>query len=167
MGVADRIRLAVADKTALGGEAAAALTVIGHTAGLSVDRLGKILRLSHPGTVRVVDRLVAAGLAERRTAAVDRRALALHLTPAGEAERAAMLGSRQAALAAILGELAPEDLPVLERFVEKMLVSLPCDANSAMTVCRFCDHGQCSRCPMDQFEAGGATMIPLKPLPAA
>lgn len=153
MGIADRIREAIADHTALGGEAAAALTVLGHSPGLSVDRLGKILRLSHPGTVRVVDRLVAAGLAERRTAALDRRALALHLTAAGETERSAMLGSRHLALDTILNRLAPEERPVLEGMLEKMLITLPSDANSAMTVCRFCDQQRCGQCPMDRFDA--------------
>jgi DNA-binding MarR family transcriptional regulator len=142
------------------------MIVIGHAAGLSVDRLGKVLRLSHPGTVRVVDRLVAAGFAERKTAAADRRALALHLTPAGETERAAMLDSRRGVINPILGHLTPEELPILERLLEKMLVTLPCDATTAMTVCRFCDHSQCRNCPMDQFDAAGdagcATATPLK-----
>src|SRR5690606_1644267 len=39
--------------------ACAALIVIGQESGLSVDRLSKILGLSQPGTVRLVDRLAA------------------------------------------------------------------------------------------------------------
>lgn len=151
-GISDRIRLAAAEQTSLGGEAAAALIVIGHMAGPSIDQLGRVLKLSHPGTVRVVDRLVAAGLAERKSALSDRRALALHLTPAGETERAAVLEGRRAAICAVLDHVAPEDYPVLEQLVEKMLVSLPCDATSAMSVCRFCDQHACSSCPMDQFD---------------
>lgn len=154
-GISDRIRQAVAERTPLGGEAAAALIVIGHTAGLSIDQLGRILKLSHPGTVRVVDRLVAAGLAERKPALNDRRALALHLTALGETERAAVLDGRRVAIAAVLGHVAPEDYAVLERLVESMLASLPCDATSAMTVCRFCDQHSCPDCPMDQFDARG------------
>lgn len=151
IGVSDRIRLAVAENTSLGGEAAAALIVIGHAPGLSIDQLGKVLKLSHPGTVRVVDRLVAAGLAERKPAASDRRALALQLTPAGEAARTGVLEGRRAAIAAVLGHVSPEDYPALEQLVEKMLVSLPCDATSAMNVCRFCNQHACPNCPMDQF----------------
>lgn len=152
-GISDRMRQAAAEQTALGGEAAAALIVLGHIEGLSVDQLGRVLKLSHPGTVRVVDRLVAAGLAERKSALSDRRALALHLTPAGEAERSAVLAGRRAVISAVLGQLAPTDYPVLERLVEKMLVSLPHDAMSAMSVCRFCDQHACAACPMDQFGA--------------
>lgn len=154
-GISDRIRLAVAEQTSLGGEAAAALIVIGHAAGLSIDQLGRVLKLSHPGTVRVVDRLVAAGLAERKPALSDRRALALQLTPAGETERSAVLEGRRAAIAAVLGHVAPKAYPVLEELVENMLASLPCDATSAMSVCRFCNQHACPNCPMEQFDARG------------
>lgn len=151
IGISDRIRLAVAEQTSLGGEAAAALIVIGHMTGPSIDQLGRVLKLSHPGTVRVVDRLVAAGLAERRSGTSDRRALALHLTPSGETERSAVLAGRRAAICAVLDHVAPADYSVLEQLVEKMLVGLPCDATSAMSVCRFCDQHACSACPMDKF----------------
>lgn len=152
-GISDRLRLAAAEKTFMGGEAAAALIVIGHKAGLSIDRLGRVLRLSHPGTVRVVDRLVAAGLAERKASVSDRRALALHLTPGGETERSAVLGGRSAALYAVLDHIAPADYPVLERLVETMLANLPTDATSAMTICRFCDQRACAACPMARFDS--------------
>lgn len=152
-GISDRIRLAVAEQTSLGGEAAAALIVIGHAPGLSIDQLGRVLRLSHPGTVRVVDRLVTAGLAERKPAASDRRALALQLTQAGEAERTAVLVGRRAAISAVLSHVPPEDYPALERLAERMLTSLPSDATSAMSVCRFCNQNECPDCPMDQFDA--------------
>src|SRR5262245_62156240 len=132
--ISDRVRLAVSERTNLGGEAAAALIVLGHESGLSIDQLGKILRLSHPGTVRVVDRLVAAGLAERKQSNVDKRVLSLQLTEAGERERESVLAGRREVLAPLLDVVAAEDLPVLERIVEKMLVSLPSDAMSAMSV---------------------------------
>lgn len=151
IGIADRIKTAVADTTALGGEAAAALIVLGHTPGLSIDQLGKVLKLSHPGTVRVVDRLAAAGLAERKQTAVDRRTVALHLTVAGEAERAAVLAARRKVIAPVLAACSAEECRLLERLVEKMLVSLPSDATSAMSVCRYCEQGACPDCPMDQF----------------
>ena len=155
VGISDRIRLAAAEKTSMGGEAAAALIVIGHMVGLSIDQLGRILKLSHPGTVRVVDRLVAAGLAERKPALTDRRVLSLHLTPAGETERSAVLEGRRVAVFAVMDHVSPDDYPILELLVEKMLASLPCDATSAMSVCRFCDQQACPACPMSKFESNG------------
>jgi DNA-binding MarR family transcriptional regulator len=149
--ISDRIRNAVAERIDLGGEAAAALIILGHEPGLSIDQLGKILRLSHPGAVRVVDRLVAAGFAERKASTVDRRFLSLQLTDSGKKERALVLEGRRIVLAPMLDLVAPEDLPIMERVIEKMLVSLPTDATTAMSVCRYCNQEQCPNCPMDQF----------------
>ncbi len=70
-GVADRVRGAALDGTTFGGETAAALVVVGHTPGLSINQLGRVLRLSHPGTVRLVDRLANAGHVARSLAPHD------------------------------------------------------------------------------------------------
>ena len=151
LGVADRIRWAALDTTEFGGETAAAVVVIGHARGLSIDQLGRVLGLSHPGTVRLVDRLSTAGLATRSVAAHDRRAVALTLTEAGEAHRAALLKRRRDALATILSDVCAQDRIVLERAIDKMLGGLPHDAVSALTVCRFCDAERCADCPMNVF----------------
>ena len=60
LGVSDQIRSAIAEGMPLGGETAAALTVIGHAPALSIDQLSRVLRLSHAGTVRLVERLPVA-----------------------------------------------------------------------------------------------------------
>ncbi|WP_130392971.1 MarR family winged helix-turn-helix transcriptional regulator [Cupriavidus agavae] len=152
-GLSDRIHAAVDLRTSLRGEAAAALIVIGHAPGLSIDQLGKVSGLSHPGAVRMVDRLVAAGFAQRTPAASDRRAIALHLTSAGESERAAILEARRVAIESVLSHVPPADHLALERLVEAMLVSMPSDATSAMGVCRLCNQDACANCPMDAFGA--------------
>ncbi len=53
-----------------------AIVVIGYGLGPSNDQLRRILGLSNPGAVRLVNRLVADGLVERREGR-DRRAVAL------------------------------------------------------------------------------------------
>ena len=151
IGVTDQIRSATAEGMALGGEANAALVMIGHTPGLSIDRLGRVLRLSHPGTVRLVDRLVSAELAVRSVAPHDRRAVALYLTEMGETQRNGLLERRRHALATMLNEITPEDLAVLERISHAILNRLPSDANSALTICRFCNEQVCDDCPMNVF----------------
>lgn len=156
LGIADRVRLAVSEQTPLGGEALAALVVIGHTPGLSIGQLGHVLRLSHPGTVRIVDRLEDAGFLERSPSAHDRRTLALHLTAEGEAERTAILERRQNAIEAVMKRVPTEDLPVLERLAETMLSTMPHDATTALAVCRLCNQHQCPACPMDKFGDLGA-----------
>jgi MarR family transcriptional regulator, organic hydroperoxide resistance regulator len=60
-----------------------ALAVIGEAGPLSLKELGELLiaEAGHPS--RLVDRLVEAGLVERRPAADDRRRVELSLTPKG------------------------------------------------------------------------------------
>ncbi len=149
LGVTDRVRRATMGWTDLGGETAAALVAIGHTPGLSVDQLSRVLHLSHPGTVRLLDRLTTADLAIRRAARRDRRVALLTLTKAGRARRKAILKRRQEALKMVLKEIDPQDRPVLERLTETILRSLPKDATSALTICRFCNDQVCQDCPMD------------------
>lgn len=152
LGVTDRIRCAALDSAELSAETAAAVVVIGHTSGLSIDRLGRVLGLSHAGTVRLVDRLSAAGLAARSAARHDRRAVALTLTEAGKAHQSALLKRRNSALASILADVPEQDRAALECMIETMLQGLPSDPISALTICRFCDGKRCADCPMDVWE---------------
>ncbi len=156
LGIADRIRWAALDETALGGETAAALVVIGHSPGLSIDQLGRVLRLSHPGAVRLVDRLATAGLAVRAVAHHDRRVAVLNLTDAGQAQRVSLLERRRIALEAVLDVICPDDRAALERIADAMIRRLPVDAASALAICRFCDDQQCVGCPMEAFGKLGA-----------
>lgn len=151
MGVSDRVRWEALDETSLGGETSAALVVIGHAPGLSIDQLSRVLGLSHPGAVRLVDRLTSAGLALREVSADDRRTAALSLTKAGRAHRSALLKRRDKALKAVLKVVGAGDLAVLERITEAMLQTLPHDAASALAVCRYCNDRHCPDCPMDVF----------------
>ena len=154
-GVGDRMRSAMMDGMELGGEAAAAVIVIGHSPDLSIDQLAKILGLSHPGTVRLIDRLASAGLAERKSGSRDRRIINLSLTAAGTARRKEILDQRDAALSELLAEFAPDHLAALEQIAETLVRSLPFDAASALAVCRFCNEQNCSDCPMDAFLPAG------------
>jgi hypothetical protein len=56
LALADDFKGAMQDLADGNESACAALVVIGQESGLSVDRLSKILELSQPGTVRLVDR---------------------------------------------------------------------------------------------------------------
>ena len=69
----------------LTGAQADALTVIGQAGPLSLKELGELLiaEAGHPS--RLVDRLVEAGLVERRAAGDDRRRVELSLTARGRA----------------------------------------------------------------------------------
>ena len=87
MGIPEKVKLRRATGSRLRlhhtGETSAALVVICYGFGPSNDLLRRILGLSHPGTVRLVDRLVTGGLAEHRGGR-DKRAIALYLTEAAK-----------------------------------------------------------------------------------
>ena len=134
----------------------AALVVIASLSGLSIDRLAKILRLSQPGTVRLVDRLQDEGLVERRPGA-DRRTLALFLTEAGQRQRRALLLGRERSLNQALDLLSSAEREVLVAAAEKILPRLSRNDLEAETICRFCDEEACpvDRCPFEFCEALG------------
>lgn len=158
VGTMDHIKKAAFDPTIPGGsETTAAIVVIDHATGLSIDELGRVLGLSHAGTVRLVDRLVAAGFAVRSKALRDRRAVALMLTEAGENRLSAMLQRRHETLAELLSDVSIADRLTLERIAETMLARMSDDAISALTICRLCDERRCYNCPMDAFRVLGSS----------
>ncbi len=131
------------------GSAAAAINLVAAEPGLTIERLRRALGLSHPGTVRLVDRLVADGLMRRTPSARDRRAVALHVTEAGEASALAIRQARRRSLAAALQVLTAEEQATLALLVRKLLGGLVGSEDEAYAVCRLCDHDACTDCPVD------------------
>ena len=97
-----------------------ALTVLRRGPDASLAQLARGVGGSVSTTSRLVDRLVAAGLAERRPSPASRRAVCLRLTPAGERllDRydGLRLGELRAALDAVPGERRPDVLAALGEF---------------------------------------------------
>ena len=128
---------------------AAAVALIGHVPGLSIDGLRRALGLSHPGAVRLVDRLAAGGLATRERAGRDRRAVTLMLTEAGQARCRAILARRQGALTDALATLDEADRQALGRIADTLLGVLPTGVTDAYRICRLCDPAACADCPVE------------------
>jgi MarR family transcriptional regulator, negative regulator of the multidrug operon emrRAB len=149
--VTDRVRAVVESEVGHSGETPAALTLIGHEPGLSIDVLCKILNLSHSGAVRLIDRLQSDGLVERRKG-TDGRAVALFLTETGETLRVDILKRREAALMPILAVLSVQDQKRLTALLEKLLSKLPQTETEAFSICRLCDEGVCQNCPMEKLD---------------
>ncbi len=147
LAVADRIEAAARAILNHAGETPAALVVIGYGLGPSNEQLRRILRLSHPGSVRLVDRLVGDGLVERRQGA-DKRAVALYLTERGIALREDLLRERLAALRPFLLPLTGQEQDVLANLLEKMLSALGTTDADRCTICRLCDDNVCTDCPI-------------------
>jgi MarR family transcriptional regulator, negative regulator of the multidrug operon emrRAB len=147
LAVADRIEETARDVLNHAGETPAALVVIGYGFGPSNDQLRRTLGLSHPGSVRLVDRLVADGLVERRKGH-DKRAIALYLTSEGVALREMLLTGRLAAIKQILTPLAESELGALSGLLHKMLSSMETTDMQRCTLCRLCDARVCINCPI-------------------
>jgi DNA-binding MarR family transcriptional regulator len=147
LAVADRIEQVARAILGHAGEAPAAVAVIGYGLGPSNDQLRRILRLSHPGAVRLVDRLVADGLVERR-AGRDRRAIALHLTDRGIALREELMQGRLAAIRPLLEPLSPAEQAALGDLLHKLLARMETTDLDRCTICRLCDGRVCTDCPI-------------------
>lgn len=147
LAVTDRIERTARDILNHAGETPAALIIIGYGFGPSNDRLRRILGLSHPGAVRLVDRLVADGLVERREGH-DRRAIALFLTRRGKSKREELLKGRLAAIQPLLAPFNDAEVEAFGGLLHKMLVAMNPSDIERVTLCRLCDDRVCSNCPI-------------------
>jgi DNA-binding MarR family transcriptional regulator len=147
LAAADRLRAALPHA----GSAPAALVHLQAYPGESVEGLRRVLGISQPATVRVLDRLAAEGLVERRPGR-DRRTLALHLTAAGERAASDALAQRAESLRTMLAALEPAEQAALLPLLERLVASLADDRPGALRVCRLCDRDACTSapgCPLD------------------
>jgi DNA-binding MarR family transcriptional regulator len=128
---------------------AAALNAVGTAPGCSIAEVRLTLGITHPGTVRTIDRLVDAGLVERRTGR-DGRTVGLHLTAEGERTWRAQAEARIDWLRATIAKLTKTEQADLERVTSRLLAAMTSDYASAERICRHCDESRCpqTRCPV-------------------
>jgi DNA-binding MarR family transcriptional regulator len=142
LSAADRMRAATEDDLAHGGAVPAALVHLEAYPDEPLDSLRVALQISQPGTVRVVDRLQAQGLLERR-AGPDGRTRALRLTAAGLAAAAAVRRRRAAALSQLTASLSAAERAKLLPLLERITAALAADRAGAVATCRLCDRSIC------------------------
>jgi MarR family transcriptional regulator, negative regulator of the multidrug operon emrRAB len=163
LSVGDRLRRETEEAIGHTGAGAAALIMIAEFRDRTIEFLRRAIGLSHPATVRVVDRLVEQGLVRRRPAGPG-PAVALRATAAGERQARGILEIRQRVLADSLPELSPAESDVLVAILERALGGL--SESPGTTHCRLCDVMRCPRsdCPVvhKQIEIGAP---PPEPVP--
>lgn len=93
------------------------LSTLTEREGLTQQELAERLYVTKGNVSGLIDRLVEAGLVERRAIPGDRRSHALHLTEAGRDLAARGLAAQEAYVARTLGRIAPADLATFERLV--------------------------------------------------
>jgi DNA-binding MarR family transcriptional regulator len=153
--VSDEIQEGIAGDAGQVPNGAAALVHLSKYPNAPIDGLRSPLRLSHPGCVRVVDRLEAERLVVRGTG-TDRRSRPLRLTPAGEVAARSVLRKRRGSLRHALGALSAREQEALAALAAKVLTALVHDEPQALAVCRVCDYDACpdSVCPVAKALGG-------------
>jgi MarR family transcriptional repressor of emrRAB len=152
LAVTDRVGEAAAAVAGHGASGPAALVVLdGDAGGATIDALCRILGLTHSGAVRLVDRLVAKGLAERRIGR-DGRSVAVHLTPLGRRTARRVASAREAVLEQVLGVLAPAQREQANTLLTALLEGLADGPGDPLRICRLCAGEVCGHargtCPV-------------------
>jgi MarR family transcriptional repressor of emrRAB len=160
LAIADRIQAAAERAGGHGASGPAALAALhGPASGASIDVLRRIVGLTHSGAVRLVDRLAADGLVERRLGA-DQRSVAVWLTPAGRRAARRVLAQREAAVESALAGLPAGDRAALVGVAERVLPQLVERPGDELRLCRICDMDACGRqrgrCPVQRAERAPA-----------
>ena len=165
--LSDRLRESTEEAAGQTGAGPAALVALHEFAsGRSVDDLRRAVGLTASGAVRLVDRLAAEGLVERRPGR-DGRSLALALTAKGRRVARRVLAARAAALTGLLDVLVEQDRQALAGTVEKLLVAVTTERLAVRAggaeipggwLCRMCDFDACGRdagrCPVANTARG-------------
>ncbi len=152
--VTDELDRAEAATSYLTRTQSTALNVVATHRGGTIRDLAEALELSHPGTVRLVDRLQEDGYIERR-AGQDARSVALHLTAAGRRLWNRQRRARDARLDELVSVLPRSARASLRSAVEILLAELGSEPTGAATICRRCDVAECpqDRCPVARATA--------------
>jgi DNA-binding MarR family transcriptional regulator len=87
--------------------------------GLTLSDLSKRMMVSNGNMTALVERLVASGHLDRRTAENDRRAQVISLTGLGRAEFRAMAAEHEGWIAQMFGELSRREIGDLLRLLAK------------------------------------------------
>ena len=151
--IVDRQSIGMEAVAGFGGHAPAALVTLRFYPERPISFLAHKLRISHPGAVQLVDRLAAAGHAERVTA-IDGRSRNIVLTEQGERIADAVLAQRRRVLERALSALDEEACQAMSATLSTMLEALTDDLLTSEFMCRMCDELACpdARCPVERAE---------------
>ncbi len=158
----DDVLAAIETMSGMIAGAPAALATVHAYPGMSLDTLRRFLRLTPSGAGRLVDRLAAAGLMERRAGSSDQRFIALHLTRRGHSIAELVLAARRGAMRRPLTALTSQEQAMLEQLLDKMLYAMTPDRERCDHICRLCEIAACPQdiCPVEvaalAWQANGA-----------
>lgn len=153
LALADRIQDATEAEAGMIGAAPAALVALHEfLTGRTTEDVAQAMGLTHSGAVRLIDRLVEAGLVERRPGR-DGRSLSIVLTATGRALSRKVTLARAAAIEGALEGLGSDDRRALVGLVDTLITNVTVQrlcarehgAEPAGWLCRLCDFTACRR----------------------
>jgi DNA-binding MarR family transcriptional regulator len=140
---------AVAEDLGIGVRDIAAITLVASHPEVPVDWLRARIGLSQPGTVRLLDRLSAAGLVRR--SAREGRTVHLAVTPAGQDLLARWTRQRDQAVHRLTSGLTGGQQAELAELMALSLSTPDRPRAQADLTCRTCDWPACGDdCPVDR-----------------
>lgn len=124
---------AAADRSGLSGTDYQASNLLDVDGPLTSSELAHRLGLSTGATTRLVDRLIAAGIAERHPSANDRRTVSIHHTGYLPDGLESALNAVRAPIAGTLNSLTPEQLQGVRLYLDSATDSYTAAARSLTT----------------------------------
>lgn len=147
--VTERAEVARVQESGLSSRELAALVLVTNRPGMSVDWLYQRLGITQSGTVRLVERLVSAGVVTRQAIA-GRREVELCATSAGARRLERAQHARAASLVDLLQALTPAEREQLIGLADTVLRAGSRARREADVVCRRCDWAACTPdCPVE------------------
>lgn len=110
----------------------------------TLDQLRRVLGLTPSGAVRLVDRLVEAGLVTRGPGP-DGRSRSLALTPGGRRAAKRIATARAGVLQSALQRLSASQRRSLAPLLDALVESVVADKDGGAWICRLCDLDACER----------------------
>ena len=154
LGLDDALREAVTEATGLDLAAATAMVaMLDFTPAGSVLMLSRVVGLTHSGTVRLVDRLVALGYADRGDGP-DARSRTVRLTRSGRVLARKARRAREAVLQEVLLDLKPQQRQAISDFSATLVGGIARRRRAERAegsvppggaLCRLCDFTACGR----------------------
>jgi MarR family transcriptional repressor of emrRAB len=150
IGVTDRLQRQTEAAAGRSGGRAAALATLAQWPGDTIEELSHTIGLTHSATVRVIDGLVADGLATREHVGGG-PAVRPRLTQAGAVRARRILATRSEVLQWLVSDLSDEELAQVAPLVGRLLERLTTDINAGDLICRLCELDACpqERCPVE------------------
>jgi DNA-binding MarR family transcriptional regulator len=163
LAIADQIRQATDAAAGQSASVPAALVLVHRYPGITIEVLGRYLKLTQSGAVRLVGRLTKQGWVVR-SRGQDRRFVGLSLTDVGAGIAILILKKRQQNIAQILAVLTVQEQQQLSQLLTKVASQHPVAGEQAEFICRLCDM---STCPLEACQGRWAELNQAKTLSAS